>query len=67
MSEFSERLKIEMSKHGYNLTEFSAATEIGVPHLCHILQGDRNPSFETLRDLVKALPKTNARKLLLGD
>jgi transcriptional regulator with XRE-family HTH domain len=68
MKQFHDRLREEMSRHNMTLTDLAGiANDMSVPHLCHILQGDRNPSLPTLQDLVRALPKANVRKLLLGE
>ena len=67
MSTFAERLRAEVKKHGLTTTTFAEEAGMPVPHACHVLQDDREPSLKTLRKILRALPKADARKLILGE
>lgn len=61
---FAERLCAAMKKEGVTQAELATRTGIDLTNVCHLVHGRRTPSLATLRKLLKALPKVDARKLI---
>jgi transcriptional regulator with XRE-family HTH domain len=63
---FHERLKTTLQVTGTRPGKLAELTGIDKTNVSHLLSGQREPSFETLAKLLKALPGVDARWLVIG-
>lgn len=66
-STFADRLLQHMEKEGVTPAELAARMEADPGNVTNMLHNRRGVGLRTLAKILKALPKADARKLILGE
>lgn len=66
MMTFGERLRQAIQQNGLSIADYSRATGISLPHVCHYMGGNPKPGLDVLARMVAALPESDVRWLLTG-
>lgn len=67
MTTFGDRLQMAMKFTGMKPKDLCNATGLSQANVSHFVSGQREPSLPVLRRILLAMPKVDARYLILGE
>jgi transcriptional regulator with XRE-family HTH domain len=66
MSTFADRLHMALERHNMSQRDLASATGLCETLISHLATGKRDPNLQSLRRIVDALPRADARWLIGG-